>query len=380
MTEFASRAFPITCLLCALALTLGQLGLAQDLDEDVAPQSGEFSLDCDLSSFTLKPRSERKDLNHMATLVANLLNSVTNDQKRSLNYCVGDEEMHSWTNVPGRRPGGVRLGSLGEEAQQHVWTALRSLLSEEGFATVELLATDIERASGVGTVEDYTVAVFGNPMIDSAWGLQFDGHHIALNFLVHGDDLLLAPMFLGSQPLTVNGSTPLEDESQWGRELFESLSEEEQAQATVEGLVRGDVRAGSGNGHLDRGKDFPFDEFENVGIPLSNLSDEQLEVAGDLIDVYLFYLPSPHAENIRDAIKPKLTTGFFTFSQRGERVYYRIYVPDAILIEYNEESRDHLHTVMRLLDPKNLNDYGPFAWNAARAVHTVHDHLLKRTH
>ncbi|MCY3541537.1 MAG: DUF3500 domain-containing protein, partial [Gammaproteobacteria bacterium] len=125
--------------MCALALTLGQLGLAQNLDEDVAPQSGDFSLDCDLSSFTLKPRSERNDLNHMATLVANLLNSVTNDQKRSLNYCVGDKEMHSWTNVPGRRPGGVRLGSLGEEAQQHVWTALRSLLSEEGFATVELL-------------------------------------------------------------------------------------------------------------------------------------------------------------------------------------------------------------------------------------------------
>ena len=87
----------------------------------------------------------------------------------------------------------------------------------------------------------------------------------------------------------------------------------------------------------------------------------------------------PTPKNIRDAIKPKLTTGFFTFSQRGERVYYRIYVPDAILIEYNEEARDHLHTVMRLLDSENHNDYGPFAWNAARTVHTVHDHLLKRT-
>ncbi len=365
-----------------LALLVSVCGHAHDSEEDLASaEIQDFSLDCDLSQYQLQPRSDREDLNHKAAEVVQLLESVEHEQLPRFNYCVGDAEMYSWTNVPGRRSGGIRLGDLSDVSRERAWDALRALLSENGFAKVELLATDIERASGAGTVADYTIAVFGNPRIDSAWGLQFDGHHIALNFLAHGNNLILAPLFLGAQPLTTNGQTPLSDEIHYGRKLFHSLSEEQRNAALKEGLVRRDVMAGSGSGHVDRGKDFSVEEFANVGIPLSELSDPQMDLARDLLEVYLSNLASPHAEEVHDAIEPKITSGFFTFSRLGDRVYYRIYIPDALLIEYDDVASDHLHTVMRLLDEQHLNDYGPFASNASQNTtplltlvqHYVHD-------
>lgn len=333
-------------------------------DDDGAEVVQDFSLDCDLSQFQLQPRSEREDLNRKASLVVQLLESVDHEDRSQLNYCVGDREMYSWTNVPGRRPGGLRIGDLSEVSRERAWNALRALLSEQGFAKVELLATDIEKASGAGTVADYTVAVFGNPRVDSAWGFQFDGHHIALNFLVHGNDLILAPMFLGAQPLTINGSTPLNDEIHYGRKMFHSLSQEQRKIALQDGLVRRVVMAGSGPGHIDQGKDFSVEEFADIGIPLSDLSEPQMELARDLLAVYVLNLASPHAEEVQDAIEPKLTDGFFAFSQLGDRVYYRIYIPNTLLIEYDDVANDHLHTVMRLLDNTRLDDYGAFASKA----------------
>lgn len=368
-----------------LALLVSVCGQAHDSEEDLASaEIQDFSLDCDLSQYQLKPRSEREDLHHKASLIVQLLESVEHDELPRANYCVGDAEMYSWTNVPGRRSGGIRLGDLGDVSRERAWAALRALLSESGFAKVELLATDIERASGAGTVADYTIAVFGNPRIDSAWGFQFDGHHIALNFLVHGDNLILAPLFLGAQPLTINGQTPLSDEIHYGRKLFHSLSEEQRKAALMEGLVRRDVMAGSGSGHVDRGKDFSVEEFANVGIPLSELSDPQMDLAKDLLEVYLSNLASPHAEEVHDAIEPKITNGFFTFSRLGDRVYYRIYIPDALLIEYDDVASDHLHTVMRLLDEQHLNDYGPFASHASQdstpLLTLVHHYVHDRGH
>lgn len=352
-----------TFLLAVLVLLISTTGTAHD--DDGAEVVQDFSLDCDLSQFQLQPRSEREDLNRKASLVVQLLESVDHEDRSQLNYCVGDREMYSWTNVPGRRPGGLRIGDLSEVSRERAWNALRALLSEQGFAKVELLATDIEKASGAGTVADYTVAVFGNPRVDSAWGFQFDGHHIALNFLVHGNDLILAPMFLGAQPLTINGNTPLNDEIHYGRKMFHSLSQEQRKIALQDGLVRRDVMAGSGPGHIDQGKDFSVEEFADIGIPLSDLSEPQMELARDLLAVYVLNLVSPHAEEVQDAIEPKLTDGFFAFSQLRDRVYYRIYIPNTLLIEYDDVANDHLHTVMRLLDNTRLDDYGAFASKAS---------------
>ncbi|MXW54818.1 MAG: DUF3500 domain-containing protein [Gammaproteobacteria bacterium] len=361
---------------------LYMIGLhAEDADESSADSTIKGMANCDLSEYELPPRSDDEDLNQIAKAVTQFLQSVPTDEMSTTSYCVGDTEMYSWTNVPGRRPGGIRLGNLGEVSQKRAWMALQSLLSQDGFAKVELLATDIELASGAGTVSDYTVAVFGNPMIDSAWGFQFDGHHIALNFLVHGNDLILAPMFLGSQPLTINGKTPLQTEIQLGRQLFDALTSEEKEIATVQGLVRRDVVAGSGSGHIDQNRALDLSIFENVGLPLGDLSETQLELSKQLVGEYLFYLSQPFADRVWSWVEANLANGLFTYSQLEDRVYYRIYVPDTLLIEYDDVASDHIHTVTRLLDKQGRNDYGPFASNpSSKAALVLSDHYRSSPH
>ncbi len=356
---------PIAVLLFSAAVCLAIAGFAnaQNEDDELAGTNDEpaFKLDCDLSAYSLKPRGDHETLNAAAETLARLIETAPKDSRNSLNYCVGDQEMYSWTNVPGRRPGGLRMGDLERNARWLVWDALRLLLSERAFTKVRQLAIVIQRASGSEREHDYTVAVFGNPLEDSAWGFQFDGHHIALNFLVHGNDLILAPMFIGAQPLEDGEVKPLESEIQLGRELYQSLNEEQQSKATVPGLVRNDVIAGSGSGHLDRGRNVDTSQFDDVGLPLSELSSEQMQTAKGLVQEYVFYLSAPFANELWAKLEPELTRGFFTYSQRGDRVYYRIYVKDLLLVEYDDVSEDHLHTVLRLLGPDGLNDYGPFA-------------------
>ena len=327
----------------------------------IQSQSETLQLDCNLSDFSLQPKSEDENVDEVATLVAELRESVPPEFLAQISYCVGDSEMYSWTNVPGRRSGGIRMGDLSEAGQKRVWETLQALLSPEGYSKIELLATDIELASGAGTIDDYTVAIFGNPREDSAWGFQFDGHHVALNFLVHGDNLTLAPMFVGAQPLTVAETTPLKNEMQLGRELFKSLPEEQQVAATVEGLVRRDVFVGTGAGHADQNRDFDFSQFDGVGLSLEALNDENLNLVKSLVREYLGYLASPFAEQVWAKVEDKLSNGFYAYSQLQNRVYYRIYVPNVILVEYNDVASDHLHTVTRLLDHDGLSDYGIFA-------------------
>ena len=365
----------IVRLFTAAIFCLGGACLAHDSDEPIADAQIEGIAECDLSQFKLQPRSDSEDLEHISNAVAQFLQSVATDQMSRISYCLGDTEMYSWTNVPGRRPGGARLGDLSEVSQQRAWQALRSLLSQNGYSKVELLATDIERASGAGTVSDYTVAVFGNPVIDSAWGFQFDGHHIALNFLVHGNDLILAPLFLGSQPLTINGKTPLQNEIRLGRQLFEALNAEERKLATVQGLVRRDVVAGSGSGHIDQSKNLDYSIFYDVGIPLADLSESQRELSNQLVQEYLFNLSKPFADRVWDWVEGNLQNGFFTFSQLRDRIYYRIYIPDTILIEYDDVATDHIHTVTRLLDKESRSDYGPFAAvPSSNSIRVLADH------
>lgn len=367
--------------LVAVTICFGGAYAAQDVNDSTADNTIEGLANCDLSNFELPPRSNDESLTQIANAVAEFLRSVPNEQMSRTSYCVGDTEMYSWTNVPGRRPGGVRMGNLSDVSQKRVWEALESMLSPEGFAKVELVATDIELASGVGTISDYTIAVFGNPLVDASWGFQFDGHHLALNFLVHGDDLILAPMFLGTEPLSVNGKTPLQNESQLGRQLFEALTAEQRELATVQGLVQKNVFAGSGSGHLDQNRDFDLSVFDNIGLSIGDLSESQLEVVKQLVREYLFNLTQPFADRVWMWIETNLPNGLFTYSQLRDRIYYRIYVPNTLLIEFGDVEPGHIHTVTRLLNKQGRSDYGPFASNSSlNSVLALSEHYRTSPH
>lgn len=300
-------------------------------------------------------------LQQVASTAAHLQDTLSAAQEPTTVYCVGDVEQHSWTNVPGSRPGGIDLSSLTEPQRKLVWNLLDGFLSDSGYRKIHFLATDIEGASDARRQGDYTIAIFGRPMIDAVWGFQFDGHHIALNFLVDADDVVLSPAFVGSRPLELNGRKALPDEQVQGRVLFEALDVSQRSKAKLPDLVRENLFSGSGSGHIDRGKDFDFSSFNQVGLAINDMDESQVDLVVDLVKTYLLNLDEQFATPTIEKVVSRLNDGYFVYSTRGSRVYYRIFVEDAILIEYGDVAKNHTHTITRLLGKKPMRDYGGYA-------------------
>ena len=331
--------------------------------------------DCDTPSVAM---GERKSIKMITAAAARLASSLSEDLSQRARYCLGDAEQHAWTNVPGRRSGGVRLGDMDVDQQKLVWGLLDVFMSDAGYEKAHLIATDIEVASGAGPTDDYTVALFGDPANDGAWGFQFDGHHLALNFVVHADHVVLAPIFLGTQPLGVDDRYPLEYETSLGQVLISTLSPDERTSSQGVDLIGRDVRAGSGRGHDDRGRLYDVKDFDGVGVKVSELSQTSRVAVEGLVGTYLGNLTEPFSDEVLDEVLASMDGGFFTYETRGQRTYYRVYVPDVLLIEYNDVSHDHIHTITRLLGSDRLSDYGLWASNAS--PRTIAEHVLLADH
>ena len=49
----------------------------------------------------------------------------------------------------------------------------------------------------------YFLSFFGEPSAEGPWAWQIDGHHLCVNGTIVGDQLVLAPSFMGSEPCHV---------------------------------------------------------------------------------------------------------------------------------------------------------------------------------
>ncbi len=67
----------------------------------------------------------------------------------------------------------------------------------------------------------YWISIFGTPDVDAPWGFPIDGHHCNINCFVLGDQVVLTPMLLGSEPVLAEsgkykGTTVLREEEAQG--------------------------------------------------------------------------------------------------------------------------------------------------------------------
>ena len=47
----------------------------------------------------------------------------------------------------------------------------------------------------------YFITIMGKPSATEPWGWQLDGHHAIINYFVLGDQVVMTPLFLGSEPV-----------------------------------------------------------------------------------------------------------------------------------------------------------------------------------
>ena len=314
----------------------------------------------------------------LATVMKNFRASLSNDLLAAASFPLGHKESYSWTNFPpsmGGDRGGIRFGELSEDQLTLFFEVLNAFLSDGGYTKVSLITKDVEThlskiRPGFWDPNHYHIALFGNPETDGSWGFQLDGHHLALNFLVHGDEVSIVPAFIGSEPATINGVEVLEDERENAFALLNSLNDSQKRKAIQTGRRR--IKLGAGRGGTDTYQNYDYSSFIGVGLQASEMQATQKENLRALIKTYVYNLETEFADVWMADIDDSIDDTYFVWiggTTTDDPIYYRVFNP-AVWIEFNNEggvgggrdgnNLDHIHTITRA---PNGNDYGIFALN-----------------
>lgn len=274
-----------------------------------------------------------------------------------------------WSNLPvgilDYTPNGVRLGDLDAAQRDALYGVLAAALSRSGCETVlgvvaaEGALSASPRAARLGwSADNYWLAFFGEPADAAPWGLQFAGHHLALNLSRAAGETFLSPTFVGVEPAEHRreGATiaPLRAQAQAGLTLVGALDDAARSGARLPERPR-DAVAGPGQDGVVP----PF-----AGAPVAGWSDEERQRLLDAVHLWIGLLPEPDAEARMAEARADLDETWFAWQgdPAGEGpIYYRIQGP-RLLVEFSTQGdlgseRGHFHTIYR--DP--TNEYGAAA-------------------
>jgi hypothetical protein len=246
---------------------------------------------------------------------------------------------------------------------------LRESLSPSGFE----LARNIMRLNEsvreiTGSDEElgewlYWMSIMGQPSLDEPWGWQIDGHHLIINCFNLRDQLVMTPMFMGSEPVAVDlgkyaGTRVFEDEESTGLSLAQSLTPDQRRQAVIAKTLPSELFTSAFRDNF---------ELRYEGIRYDELTSQQQSLLFRLIGVYVNRIRSGHAQLKLEEAKQHLHDTYFAWiggTGDDSVFYYRVHSP-VILIEFDHQggialesdgpSRNHIHTVVRT---PNGNDYG----------------------
>jgi Protein of unknown function (DUF3500) len=292
------------------------------------------------------------------------------DEKRRAIFPVNDEAWRRWSNIhPHLIRHGLMLDALTPAQRERGLALLSACLSERGFTTVrDVMKLNHFIGEVTGRWEEYGewlywLSVMGAPSTSEPWGWQIDGHHLIINCLVLGDQIVMTPMFLGSEPVTADsgrhaGIRVFGAEEGQGLALMQALSPEQRLKATLGHELPVELFTAAFRDNF---------EMKYEGIRYDELSRVQQDGLLDLLDVYVGRIRPGHAAIRMDEVRRHLRDTWFAWMGGAEPnsvFYYRIHSP-VILVEFDHQrgialdndqpSRDHIHTVVRT---PNGNDYG----------------------
>jgi len=298
------------------------------------------------------------------------LKTLTPEQRQSASFDLETGPWRAWHNMHVFMiRHGLLMNDMSETQRDAALGMLRASLSAAGYG----LARDVmklnehicEVTGKPGEYGEwyYWISIMGTPSLDQPWGWQIDGHHLIVNCFVLGDQIVLTPNFMGSEPVEAKfgkykGTRVFTREEADGYALMNGFSAAQQAQATI-------------------GKKLPFDVFgtafnDNLVIPdrglhWGDMTPEQREKLLELIAIYTNRVRPGHAELRFAEVKRHIEKTRFAWIGEVNDVdpfYYRIFNP-VILIEFDHQpgiaydnddhTRNHIHTLVRT---PNGNDYG----------------------
>ena len=305
----------------------------------------------------------------------NFLNGLSPSQLQRTTFDINDEEWRKWCNVDNgiydRQ--GVSLKELTEIQKKEAFKLIQESLSAKGLQlSKDIMKTDqtlkeLNNGSLDYDEELYFFTIMGKPSSTDPWGWQLDGHHLVINYFILGDQVVMSPVFMGGEPIITasgkyKGNTLFQDEQNFGLALMQSLTQEQQKEATISNVKTGNNNVAEAN------KDNLTLNYE--GIQVSKFSIEQRQKLLDLIYLYISNIREGHDKVKMEEVMAHIGNTWFSWvgeTNEDAVFYYRIHSP-VVLIEFDHQrvvgvpnaddgkpSRNHIHTVVRT---PNGNDYG----------------------
>jgi hypothetical protein len=299
-----------------------------------------------------------------------LLASLSPAQRGHACFPLESDRWRRWSNIhPYLMRHGVCLEELSAAQRGLALRLVSETLSPRGFRTardVMKLNEFIREVTGRGEEYGewlYWLSLMGTPSADEPWGWQIDGHHLIVNCLVLGDQVVLTPLFMGSEPVARQtgasaGIRVFEAEESGGLALIRALTESQQRKAVLSPDLPPEVFSAAFRDNLELGYQ---------GVAYGELSGAQRGLLRTLIETYVGRIRPGHAEVKAAEVNAHLAETHFAWMggvDEDSVFYYRVHSP-VILVEFDHQrgialdndqpSRNHIHTVVRT---PNGNDYG----------------------
>ena len=290
-------------------------------------------------------------------------------------FPVDDPEWRKWMNQHFYARQGVSFAEMTGTQREAAFGLMRASLSARGFELTRNIMRLNETLAELSGDHDflgewlYFITIMGRPSATEPWGWQLDGHHAIINYFVLGDQVVMTPHFLGSEPVRATsgkykGLAILQQEQGDGLAMVRSLSEEQRRKAILN-------FSKTGNNNL--GEAFKDNlVLDYAGVRTRDLEDGARRRLLELVNLYISNMDDGHARVKMDEVRRHLDDTWFAWiggTEPDSVFYYRIHSP-VVLIEFdhqqpanlrrfaadpNKPTQQHVHCVVRT---PNGNDYG----------------------
>ena len=304
------------------------------------------------------------------------LAALTAEQRKKTTFPVDDIEWRKWMNQDFYIRQGVSFNEMSESQREAAFSLMKAALSAKGLK----LSRDIMKLNyTLGELNNndfvrygewaYWITIMGEPSKDKPWGWQLDGHHLIVNYFVLGDQVVMTPLFVGSEPTVATsgkykGTAVLQDEQRMGLKMVQALDDPLQKKAILESNKTRDYNVG------EAFKDNIVLDY--AGVRASEFSGAQKEQLLGLINEYVRNMDEGHSRVKMEEVRRHLDSTWFAWigGTKEESVYYYRIQSPVILIEFDHQLpiglrhlvadtklpyHEHIHAVVRT---PNGNDYG----------------------
>ncbi len=311
------------------------------------------------------------------------LAALTVEQRSRVMFSVDAPEWRQWSNMSAYARQGIGFDEMTAGQREQAFRLMRAALSAKGFK----LSRDIMRLNetlGELTARPdrysewfYWLTVMGAPSESEPWGWQVDGHHLVINYFVLGNQVVMSPVFMGSEPVFAEsgifkGTRVLGTEREQAYALYATLTDRQKEAA----LLRDDELLKPSRTVYQRNSTELMQDNAVIpyqGILIENLSSVQRGMLVELIEGFIHNNREAHARTRMEEVMAHIDETYFAWHEWDTSLgvedlfFFRIQSP-VIIIEFDHQGaialpgeprdipiRQHIHTVVR---SPNGNDYG----------------------